>query len=143
EKWRVATTGGTLQLQDEQLVARPASVDLQSYLQNESLLQREKTKEAEEMLAMGNTLLEKGDPQQARRAFQAAYALSQGDDAFNEDVRVQLNNLKLQQALVGLNVRQAAVAGDSDALGGALRDLRERKEANYTQRDAKASIDRT
>ncbi len=142
EKWRVANTGGTLQLQEEQLVARPASVDLQSYLQNESLLQREKTKEAEELLAMGNTLLEKGDPQQARRAFQAAYGLSQSDAAFNEDARVQLNNLKLQQALVGLNVRQAAVAGDDAALGGKLRDLRGRKDVNYTQQDAKAIIDR-
>jgi len=93
------------------------------------------------MLAQGNTALEQGDPQQARRAFQAAYGLSQGDDAFNEDARVQLNNLKLQQALVGLNVRQAAAAGESDALAGKLRDLRERKEVNYTQPDAKAIID--
>jgi len=68
--------------------------------------------------------------------------LSQGDDAFNEDARVQLNNLKLQQALVGLNVRQAALAGDSDALAGKLRDLRGRKDVNYTQQDAKAIIDR-
>lgn len=142
EKWHVKNTGGTLQLQDEQLVARPAEVNVQSYLQNESLLQREKTKEAEEMLALGNTWLEKGDPQQARRAFQSAYGLSQGDDAFNEDARVQLNNLKLQQALVGLNVRQAAVAGDDAALGGKLRDLRTRKDVNYTQQDAKAIIDR-
>src|SRR5204863_3913611 len=94
------------------------------------------------MLAAGNTALEQGDPQQARRAFQAAYGLSQGDDAFNEDARVQLNNLKLQQALVGLNVRQAGVAGDSDALAGKLRDLRGRTDVNYTQQDAKAIIDR-
>ncbi len=44
----------------------------------------------------------------ARRAFQAAYGLSTHDAAFNEDARVQLHNIKLQQALVGLNVRQAA-----------------------------------
>ncbi len=93
------------------------------------------------MLARGNSLLEKGDPQQARRAFQSAYGLSQGDDAFNEDARVQLNNLKLQQALVGLNVRQSAVAGEGSALGGRLRDLRGRKELNYSQQDAKTIID--
>jgi len=115
---------------------------VETYLQNEASAQREKTKEAEEMLAAGNSALEQGDPQQARRAFQAAYGLSQGDDAFNEDARVQLNNLKLQQALVGLNVRQAGVAGDSDALAGKLRDLRGRKDVNYTQQDAKAIIDR-
>ena len=55
---------------------------------------------------------------------------------------MQLNNLKLQQALVGLNVRQAAVAGEDAALGGKLRDLRGRKDVNYTQQDAKAIIDR-
>src|SRR3989442_6313443 len=105
-------------------------MDVETYLQNEASTQREKTKEAEQMLATGNTALEQGDPQQARRAFQAAYGLSQGDDAFNEDARVQLNNLKLQQALVGLNVRQAAVAGDSDALAGQLGHLAGGKDGN-------------
>src|SRR5260370_29267296 len=109
-------------------------------MQNEANDKREKAQEAEEILAMGNSLLEKGDPQKARRAFQAAYGLSQGDDAFNEDARVQLNNLKLQQALVGFNVRQAAVAGGAAALGGEFRDLRERKGVAYTQQDAEGII---
>lgn len=142
EKWQLKDWTGTLQLQDVQVIPRMAAMDVENYLQTEASAQREKTKEAEQMLAAGNTALEQGDPQQARRAFQAAYGLSQGDDAFNEDARVQLNNLKLQQALVGLNVRQAAVAGDADALAGKLRDLRSRRDANYTQQDAKALIDR-
>jgi hypothetical protein len=142
EKWRLKDWTGSLQLQDERVLPRAAAIDVQAYLQNEATAQREKTKEAEQMLALGNTALEQGDPQQARRAFQAAYGLSQGDDAFNEDARVQLNNLKLQQALVGLNVRQATVTGDSEALAGRLRDLRGRKDVNYTQQDAKAIIDR-
>src|SRR6201999_2159159 len=111
------------------------------YLQNEASAQREKTKAAEDMLAMGNSLLQNGDPQQARRAFQSAYGLSQGDNAFNEDSRVQLNNLKIQQALVGLNLRQAAAAGDTSALGGKLRDLRNRKQVAYSQQDAKDIIE--
>src|ERR1044072_7079435 len=93
------------------------------------------------MLALGNSALEQGDPQQARRAFQSAYGLSTHDNAFNEDARVQLHNLKLQQALVGLNVRQAANANDTAALGN-LRDLREDKDLNYTQQDAKQIIER-
>src|SRR5207302_5458308 len=83
-----------------------------------------------------------GDPQQARRAFQAAYGLSTHDTAFNEDTRVQLHNIKLQQALIGLNVRQAAYSGDPGVLGGKFRDLRGRKEVNYTQQDAKDILDR-
>jgi len=142
EKWRVKEWSGSLQLQQEQLVAQPVALDLQSYLQNEATLQRERSKEAEAFLAAGNTALEQGDPQQARRAFQAAYGLSAHDAAFNEDARVQLHNIKLQQALVGLNVRQAATAGEPGALAGKLRDLRGRKEVNYTQQDAKDMIDR-
>ena len=90
------------------------------------------------MLAKGNQLLEKGEPQQARRAFQSAFGLSTHDDAFNEDARVQLHNLKLQQALVGLNVRQAAAAGDCEgAAPGKLGELRARKDASYSQQEAK------
>jgi hypothetical protein len=142
EKWDVKRHAGTLQFQDAQPISRAATLDVQTYLQNEMTLQREKTRTAEEMLAAANTALERGDPQQARRAFQAAFGLSQHDLAFNEDARVQLNNLKLQQALVGLNFRQAAVAGEEGGVAGQLRELRSRKDANYTQRDAKEIIDR-
>jgi hypothetical protein len=141
EKWRVTDWAGTLQMQRQQIIPATAALDLQTYLQHEATLQREKTQEAEQMLAAGNSALEKGDPQLARRAFQGAYGLSAHDNAFNEDARVQLHNLKLQQALVGLNVRQAAAAGEG-ALGGRLRDLRAAKDLNYTQQDAKEIIDR-
>jgi hypothetical protein len=142
EKWQLKNSRGSFQLQEQQVVPRTIAIDTAAYLENEASAQREKTKEAETMLAMGNSLLQNGDPQQARRAFQSAYGLSQGDDAFNEDARVQLNNLKLQQALIGLNVRQAAANGDVGALGGKFRDLRGRKEVAYTQQDAKDIIDR-
>jgi hypothetical protein len=67
--------------------------------------------------------------------------LSRNDAAFNEDARVELNNLKVQQALIGLNARQSAVSGDTDALGGKFRDLRNSKDNNYTQQDAQQIID--
>ena len=143
DKWKVTHWSGAMQLQDEAVVPAEALNDSQSYLQYEAGAKREKTKQAEDMLARGNSLLANGDPQQARRAFQSAFGLSQGDDAFNEDARVQLNNLKLQQALVGLNVRQAeAGGGDASVLGGNFHDLRNRKEVAYTQQDAKDIIDR-
>ena len=93
------------------------------------------------MLAFGNRALQSGDPQQARRAFESAYGLSRNDAAFNEDARVQLNNLKLQQALVGLNVRQQTVSGANNAVSGTLNNLRNNGGANYTQSDAKQIID--
>jgi hypothetical protein len=140
-KWKLADWKGTLQFQDDSIVSQPAAVNVQSYLEREVSLNREKTKAAEEMLQQGNTLLEHGNPQQARRAFQSAFGLSTHDDAFNEDARVQLHNLKLQQALVGLNVRQSAAAGESAPAPGNLKDLRNRKDVAYTQQEAKEIID--
>jgi len=91
--------------------------------------------------ALGNSALQNGDPQQARRAFESAYGLSTHDEAFNEDARVELNNLKLQQALMGLNARQSAVAGANGAIDDELKQLRNNREANYTQQDAQRVID--
>ncbi len=140
DKWQVKKWSGALQLQQEEVVANSA-LDVEGYLQNESSWKQAKTKQAQQMLDFGNNALQNGDPQQARRAFESAYDLSASDDAFNEDARVQLNNLKLQQALVGLNVRQAAVAGENNGVGGKLNELRNNKDANYTQQDAKQIID--
>jgi hypothetical protein len=142
DKWRLKHWSGSLQFQEEQLASQAETMDVQGYLRNEAMGRLELTRRAEDLLAAGNTALDAGDPQQARRAFQAAYGLSAHDAAFNEDARVQLHNIKLQQALIGLNVRQAATAGDAGALGAKFRDLHGRKEVNYTQQDAKAIIDR-
>jgi hypothetical protein len=142
DKWQLKHWAGSFQLKQEEIVPRATTVDFQTYLQGEASQQRERSKEAEELMAAGNNALQVGDPQMARRAFQAAYGLSAGDAAFNEDARVQLHNIKLQQALIGLNVRQAAASGDPAAIGGKLRDLRGRKEVSYTQQDAKDIIDR-
>lgn len=142
EKWRLADWDGTLQLQSDAGIAAPVVVDVQNYLQTEMTLNRAKTRAAEEQLNLANSLLANGDPQQARRAFQSAYGLSTHDDAFNEDARVQLHNLKLQQALVGLNVRQSTAVGEQAPPASAnLRDTLNRKEAAYSQQQAKQIIE--
>ncbi|MSU62322.1 MAG: hypothetical protein EXS31_07990 [Pedosphaera sp.] len=142
EKWQLKNWSGSLQLQDEGQPSQPVAVDLETYVKQEAGAQKEKTREAEQFLSVANSLLEKGDPEQARRAFQNAFGLSQHDNAFNEDARVQLHNLKTQQALVGLNVRQAKVAGEGGALVATPRGLREGQAANYTQQEAKKLMDR-
>jgi hypothetical protein len=136
KKW-----SGTLQLQQQQIVENGEAFDLQGYLQNETNWQQARTSEAEQMLALGNSALQDGNPQQARRAFESAYGLSTHDEAFNEDARIELNNLKLQQALMGLNARQAAVAGANGVIGDELKQLRNNQDANYTQQDAQRVID--
>jgi len=141
DKWHVKHYDGALQFQGQELVSRTDAADAQSYLAGEKNLRQARTQEAQQFLALGNNSLEKGDPQQARRAFQAAFGLSTDDAAFNEDARVQLHNIKLQQALIGFNARQSGAGGDTGALGGKLRALRNRPELNYTQQDAKDIID--
>src|ERR1051326_9132176 len=108
ENWRVKDWESSLQLRSEASAAPPAVLTLDSYLQSEAARKQEKSKDAETMLLMGNDFLQKGVPQQARRAYQAAWKLSPQDAAFNEDARVQLHNLKMQQALLGLNQRRQA-----------------------------------
>jgi hypothetical protein len=141
DKWRLKHYDGAFQLQGQELAPRTDAADAQSYLEGEKSLRQARTQEAQQFLALGNSSLEKGDPQQARRAFQAAFGLSTDDAAFNEDARVQLHNIKLQQALIGFNARQSGAAGDTGVVGEKLRALRNRQELNYTQQDAKDIID--
>ncbi|MBI3881002.1 MAG: hypothetical protein HY301_13200 [Verrucomicrobia bacterium] len=147
ERWQVKKWAGALQLEQEQFVAGGAAFDLQGYLKGEAVQQRQKSDQATQMLTLGNNALQQGDPQQARRAFQSAWGLSKHDSAFNEDARVQLHNLKLQQALVGLNVRQLNVNGGvatnavALTLNGRLRETQGGQELNYTQQDAKQLIE--
>lgn len=141
QKWQVKKWSGALQLQQQQIVDNGGDFDLQGYLQKETNWEQERTIEAEQMLAAGNSALQNGNPQQARRAFESAYGLSTHDEAFNEDARVELNNLKLQQALMGLNARQAAVAGENGIVGDEMKQLRNNQYANYTQQDAQRVID--
>ena len=142
DKWKLRKWAGALQLQSEQVLDSSSKLDLQTYLNQETTRQQQRTKEAESFLAAGNSALEQADPQQARRAFSAAYGLSGHDAAFNEDARVQLHNIKLQEALMGLNARQSAAAGDRGELTARLRDLRGGREVSYSQQDAKDLIDR-
>ncbi|HVV70042.1 MAG TPA: hypothetical protein VHI52_00705, partial [Verrucomicrobiae bacterium] len=141
DHWKIKRWSGSLQLESEQSALPAAGLDVQNYLQGEAAQQRERTRQAEEFLATGNSALAKGEPQEARRAFQAAFGLSAHDAAFNEDARVQLHNIKLQEALIGLNVRQVA-PGEQAGLGGKLRELRDGKAIAYTQEDAKDILNR-
>jgi hypothetical protein len=136
DKWEVKDWKGSLQLSEERFAGSAAFADLNEYLQQEAAVRSQKTKVAEQQLQLGNSLLVQGAPGRARQAFQNAFELSQHDMAFNEDARVQLHNVKMQQALVGLNVRQSA-SGGQPAVAAKVRELRGRRDATYTQEEAK------
>jgi hypothetical protein len=128
-------------MEQEQVIAQLPSVDVSSYLQTELTSNKQRTKEAETLLNFANNALQQGDPQEARRAFQAAYGLSTHDAAFNEDARVQLHNVKIQQALIGLNMRQATASGEPGGVAAKLQQMRGRGEVAYSQKDAKDILD--
>lgn len=140
-KWTVQHWTGDLQLALQEIAAPAAVGNPQAYLQIENTLQQVRNAQAQEIYNFANSSLQNGAPEQARRAFAQAFDLSSQDAAFNEDARVQLHNVKLQEALIGLNECQSAAAGDPGALGRKLRELRDRKEPNYSQQDAKDIID--
>src|SRR5262249_2645280 len=65
DKWEVKHWNGSLQMQQSEDITQAAKLDLPTYLQKESILRQERTKEAEDFLNAGNTALVQGDPQRA------------------------------------------------------------------------------
>jgi hypothetical protein len=141
EHWRISKWSGSLQMAQEQLAVQTPAVDVSSYLQTELTSNKLRTKEAENLLNFANNALQQGDPQEARRAFQAAYGLSKHDAAFNEDARVQLHNVKIEQALIGLNLRQATASGEAGGVAAKLQQMRGRGEVAYSRKEAKDILD--
>jgi tetratricopeptide (TPR) repeat protein len=82
-----------------------------SYLETENNRQQQKVMEANEFFNLGNTLLEKGQNKDAMRAYEAALNMSNNDVAFNEDARVQFDNVKMLNFANGLNQRFQNVYG--------------------------------
>ena len=82
------------------------SYDRQDYEQLVNSERQEKQANAVNMLRQAGQLLQQGDRSKANWVFNSVanqYAL---DAATNEDVRVQLENLQTEQAIVGLNSRR-------------------------------------
>src|SRR5262249_19566526 len=87
EKWKLQHWKGAMELTSDETRPGATETDLSDYLKREDALQQERTRQAEGFLAVGNSALQEGAPQLARRAFQSAYGLSSHDAAFNEDAR--------------------------------------------------------
>jgi hypothetical protein len=141
EKWELKRAEGTLQLSETAAVQRASALDVSSYLQGESARQQQQTKQAEQWLNLGNQLITSGDNRQARAALNNAFDLSRNDAAFNEDARVQLHNLKMQQALIGLNAAQAQLGIENGAVNKVRELQRGKGVQNYSQEDAKQIIE--
>ncbi len=109
EKWKLKKWTGSLQMQEEQVVSRGdggGRAELSARRSQPAAGRRRRPPSRCSRLATAR--FNRAIRSRRRRAFESAFGLSQHDNAFNEDARVQLHNLKLQQALVGLNVRKSS-----------------------------------
>ncbi|MCK9589770.1 MAG: hypothetical protein M0Q93_10485, partial [Terrimicrobiaceae bacterium] len=79
---------------------------LQEYVNLASTTRNIEAKKAAALIDQANTLLRKGEQQQAGEVLSKAANTFALDEASNEDARVQLKTLKTQQAVVGLNTRR-------------------------------------
>ena len=141
--WKLEEEDERMQLQEAQVAARGAAIDVNRYVQSQTAWQEQKMKDAERMLAVGNDSLVKGNQRNALQSFKSALNLSQHDDAFNEDARVQLHNLKLQQALVGLNNRaNGAFVGQAAAPSNSVAIQAEGEELRYTDKQVREALNR-
>ncbi len=103
--------------------------DRDSYLSKMSGKRQVQAQQATQLLEQANQLLQAGEQTKARWALNSVanqYAL---DAASNEDVRVQLENLQTQQAIVGLNTRRQRLYLDNDRNDTAVVDNEQLREA--------------
>ena len=104
EAYRYSRFAGTLEYQKPPsgwLVSKGRFSEREYYDTNSSASQRFGAS-AKENILEGNMLMQSGDQRNARKAFQKAISYSQGQQALNEDARVQFRNLVRQQGVVGL-----------------------------------------
>lgn len=103
EGWQLAGHEGDFDLKEEVAVGSFRLEDYQSFLSNK---RAEGKKEAVALLDQANEWLRAGDQDKAGQALSKASKTNMLDAASNEDARVQLRQLKTQQAVVGLNTRR-------------------------------------
>jgi hypothetical protein len=103
---------GGLRLRDERL---GRSFGLEDYQLLVSSKRSAETKEARSILQQASSWMEKGEQDKAAAALSRVSNANALDEASNEDARVQLRSLKMQQAVVGLNTRRQKLYLDNRA----------------------------
>ncbi|MGJ8634928.1 MAG: hypothetical protein ACSHX7_13505, partial [Luteolibacter sp.] len=97
--------------------ANLGSFDILSYKSLTESKKKNSSKSAMALLDKANSWLAKGDQEKASQALSNAYRSNQLDAASGEDARVQLRELKTQQAVLGLNTRRQKLAIDNRVAG--------------------------
>ena len=93
-------------------------------------------KSASELIQLSKEFQSKGNQQGARQALMNAANLTLGNDALNEDVRVQYNNMRVQQIEYSLNARRNKALADNGLIG--QQELVQNVDENFTEEQAVA-----
>jgi hypothetical protein len=112
EGWDISGHSGDFDLVETRGVGR---YGLEDYLASVKSRRMESKKLAVEWLEKGNKLKQAGQQDKASFAFRKAAKARVLDEASNEDARVQLEQLRTQQAMIGLNTRRQKVYLDNRA----------------------------
>ena len=110
EGWRLAGHGGDFDLKQQQAMGSFRLEDYQSFVSSK---RKSDAKSAVALLDQANAWLEAGDQEKASLALGNAVNQGQLDAASGEDARVQLRQLKTQQAVLGLNTRRQKLVIDN------------------------------
>lgn len=110
--WKFAVRGGDFELQDEVSYGQFRLEDYQQFVSSKREMD---ARGAADLLEQANSWLRTGDQERASMAFSNAIRGNLLDDASNEDARVQLRQLKTQQAVLGINTRRQRLALDNRA----------------------------
>lgn len=92
--------------------------DRNRYLAESQAQRADQNRRATALLDQANALIQSGDQTRARQALSSVANGFAIDEASNEDARVQLENLRTQQAVVGLNTRRQRLVLDHESGGG-------------------------
>jgi hypothetical protein len=110
EGWRLAKFGGDFDLKHRESLGSFRLEDYQSFVRGK---RESDAKSAVALLDQANAWLAAGDQEKAGLAFGNAVNNGLLDAASGEDARVQLRQLKTQQAVLGLNTRRQKLVIDN------------------------------
>ncbi len=109
EDMRMRLTDGTLRFVPGMALDYVETFDLQRYQAANRAATDSGAARAEILLAKNIDLTRDGKQREARQALEQAIAYSVGNEALNEDARIQYRSLVRQQAVVGLASRRGAL----------------------------------
>lgn len=110
EGWQMTDHGGDFDLKKEQAMGKFQLEDYQSFVVSK---RKSDAQSAVQLLDQANAWLEAGDQEKASLALGNAANNNLLDAASGEDARVQLRQLKTNQAVLGLNTRRQKLAIDN------------------------------